>query len=354
MVGIVWSVTVSMNEYEVAENRVIPYIKEQLKWPSELISPYGRVPVQVGGSTVWADIVCYITRSQKVVPWILMEVKRPEIGLISEAIPQAESYSLILNAPFFCVTDGNEYEYFITGNSQGTSIALDGIPPKPAEEFLQSGVHFISFPKQLDDLIELFILGLENEKDFYDDTEGHFTDTNNLHTNVFQRLDVITPAELKTTIENSIMMKIPNRQKLFLQIDGEFDKVIKTLKFIKELKNGPIEVINELLSKNSKYRLKHCAIFTITQLLAGAHPTEFIILKEEVSKTLKLLNITDIIVKNDTVNGYIYINEICNKLYQYKIKTKLVENDLDFGLAAVHNFLYHYYRHYRVKQVWEP
>jgi len=343
-----------MNEHEVAEYKVLPYIKEQLKWPSELISPYGRVPVQVGGSTVWADIVCYITKSHKVVPWLLIEVKRPEIGHITEAIPQAESYSLILNAPFFCVTDGNEYEYFITGNSQGTSIALDGIPPKPAEEFLQSGVHLITFPKQLDDLIELFIYGLKHEKKFYDDTRGHYTATSNLNNIIFQRLDEITPAELKTTIENNIMMKTPNRQKLFQQIDREFDKVIKTMKFIKELKNGPINVINELLRKNSKFRLKHCAIFTITQLLAGAHPTEFIILKEEVSKTLKLLSITDIIVKNDTVNGYIYVNEICKKLYQEKMRTRLIENDLDFGLAAVHNFLYHYYRHYRVKQVWEP
>ena len=354
MVGIDWSVTVKMNEYEVANNQVLPYIQEALDWPKELISPYGRVPVQVGGSTVWADFVCYINQDHKLIPWLLIEVKRPGIGLISEAIPQAESYSLILNAPFFCVTDGKEYEYYITGNSQGKSISLDGPPPSPTDEYLQSGIHHILFPNQIDDIIELFINGLKNEKRFLDDTKGHYTSTHNIHQNIFQRLGDITPLELKTILKENIMMKTPNRIQLFQQIDADFDRVIKIFKFINELENGPIEVLNKLLAKNGKYNLKYCGIFTFTQLLAGAHPSEFIILKEEVSSTLKLLNITDIIVRNDTVNGYIYINDICIKLYKEKMRRKLIEHDLDYGLASVHNLLYHYYRHYRVKQIWEP
>jgi len=38
-----------MKEYEVAKEKVLPYIRVNLGWPEYLISSYGRVPVQVGG-----------------------------------------------------------------------------------------------------------------------------------------------------------------------------------------------------------------------------------------------------------------------------------------------------------------
>lgn len=76
-----------MNEYEVAKEKVLPYIREKLSWPEQLISEYGRVPVQIGGSTVWADFVCYINKEQKATPWLLIEVKQPGISL-DQALPQ--------------------------------------------------------------------------------------------------------------------------------------------------------------------------------------------------------------------------------------------------------------------------
>ena len=112
-----------MKEHEVAAAKVLPYLRERLGWPEQLISAYGRVPVQIGGSTVWADFVCHISKNERVVPWLLIEVKRPGAPL-EEALPQAESYSLILGAPFFCVTDGDEFGFYVTGDSQGKSIKL--------------------------------------------------------------------------------------------------------------------------------------------------------------------------------------------------------------------------------------
>jgi len=41
--------------------------------------------------------------------------------------------------------------------------------------------------------------------------------------------------------------------------------------------------------------------------------------------------------QNDTANGYIYINEICKKLYKEKLEDRLKE--WGFGLQATHNFL---------------
>lgn len=87
-----------MKEYEIAVEKVLPHICEKLGWPEQLISAYGRVPVQIGSSMVWADFVCYIKKEQKAAPWLLFEVKQPGTSL-EQALPQAESYSLILDSP---------------------------------------------------------------------------------------------------------------------------------------------------------------------------------------------------------------------------------------------------------------
>ena len=143
-----------MKEYEVAIQKVVPFLRAQLAWPEKLISFYGRTPVQIGATTIWADYVCYISRGQKLAPWLLVEVKKPGVSLEEEAIPQAESYSLILDSPFFCVTDGNAFKFFVTGVSQGKSIPIKGLPPKPSSEFLKPDVEYISFPPHLDALID--------------------------------------------------------------------------------------------------------------------------------------------------------------------------------------------------------
>lgn len=103
--------------------------------------------------------------------------------------------------------------------------------------------------------------------------------------------------------------------------------------------------------ESNSLKIRGGGIFFITQLLAAAHPDEYVVLEENVSKALRHLGITDIFVQNDTGNGYIYINEICKKLYRDKLKNRL--KDFDFGMsAATHNFLWHYYVHYRENGIW--
>lgn len=43
-----------MKEYEVALEKVSPFLRDQLSWPEKLISSYGRTPVQIGATTVRA------------------------------------------------------------------------------------------------------------------------------------------------------------------------------------------------------------------------------------------------------------------------------------------------------------
>lgn len=258
----------------------------------------------------------------------------------------------MLDVPFFCVTDGITFQFYITGNSQGKSIPLQGFPPKPSSEYLKTGVDHISFPSQIDNLIDLFVVGLENESKFLENTKWHDDAPKQLFNKVFKQIDSIFPHELKSALEDDLMMKPPNKNKLFKQIDNDFNRFKKVLRFIRDFKGDPVININQLLDKKENLYLKGGGIFFITQLLAGAHPDEYVVLEENVSKALRHLKVTDILVKNDTANGYVYINEICKRLYEEKLKHRLQK--YGFGLAAVHNFLWHYYVYYRTKKKWYP
>jgi len=338
-----------MNEYEVAMAKVLPYIHKDLGWPEQLISGYGRVPVQIGSSTVWADFVCYITKDRKPVPWLVIEVKQPGASL-QEALPQAESYSLILDSPFFCVTDGDRFHFYITGNSQGESINLQNPPSAPSSEYLKPGK--ISFPPLIDNLIELFLIGLKEENKFLDDTRRHDEAIKQLHEKVFQRINSLTPEELKNALDKHMMIKQPNKNALFKQIDEDFGKFKRFLNFIRDFTGDPVINIAQLLDKRGGLYIKRGGIFFITQLLAGSHPSDYVVLEENISRALRYLGITDILVKSDTANGYVYINEICKKLFKDKLEDRLKK--YGFGLASVHNFLWHYYVFYRTKNKWFP
>lgn len=340
-----------MNEYQIALDLVLPYIQNTIGWPKELISSYGRVPVQSGTQTKWADFVCYFNQEQRPRPWLLIEVKTPATPL-GEAIPQAESYSILLGSPFFCVTDGSLYKFFITGNSQGSCIPLDGAPPNPSGNCLSASVDFFKFPARVDDNIELFIAGLQAERGFLEDTKIHANNEEMLRDIIFTRIEQLQPEELKTCIGKSVMIKPPNKNLIFQEIDANFKKVKKFLKFILEFQGDAVLNLSRLLNKSDALYLKGAGIFFITQLLAAAHQNQYVVLEENISKALQELNITDIYVKNDTANGYVYVNEICKRLYKEKMKKRLQDSNLDYGLVTVHNFLWHYYSHYRITRRW--
>lgn len=340
-----------MTEYEIAFKKVLPYLQTKLGWPKELVSAYGRVPIQVGISTVWADFVCYITQGNRASPWLLVEVKKRSADA-EQIVPQAESYSLILRAPFFCVTDGEDFDFYITGSSQGGSIRLQSPPPTPSTEYLEGGVEYIVFPPQVDDLLDLFLMGLKQETKFLEDTRGHDIAVKRLFTKVFRQVDDLSSNDLKLALDKWVMLKPPNKNELFKQIDEDYQRVRRVLRFISDFSGDPVENLNRLLDKKGNLHLRGGGIFFITQLLAGAHPNEYVVLEENISRALRYLGVTDILVKNDTSNGYVYINEICKKLFKEKLEHRLKE--YNFGLAAVHNFLWHYYVHYRTKKRWFP
>jgi hypothetical protein len=341
-----------LNEHEVAEKIVKPHLVNSLGWKKDLVSEYGRVPIQVGRKNVWADYVFYITINGKRQAYLLVEVKKTNQSL-EDAVLQAESYSLILHAPFFCATDGRKYDYFITGNSQGNSIKLRSIPPTPNGEYLRSEV---IFSPNIDYLVQLFIKGLKEDHAFRKDTLDHVRAATELREKIFDRnIDSLSSDYLKLVLgdRKNIMNKKPNIETIFKQ---DFKKIGKMLEYIKSSRDDPLKTIQRLIGSNeddpANLAVKGAKLFFVTQLLSAAHPDKYVALHEIISRSLKDLDITDIIVKPDSANGYVYINEICKRLYSEKMKHELEKEGFDLKLWGVHQFLWHYYAYYKDTKKW--
>lgn len=343
-----------MNESEIAEKRVLPFLINDLKWPKELISPYGRVPVQIGANMVWADFVCSISIGGKGIPWLLVEVKKTGIPL-EQAVPQAESYSLILGARYFCVIDGNEGnepQFYATGDTQGQRIRLQSSPSFPSAEYLKPRIDTLSFTSDIFNIAELFIKGLKEEPRFLSDTEEHEEKLIRIYEGLFGNIDVLKSKDIKEIIDKNLMIKLPNKNEVFKQIDNNLGRFKNLLRLLLQFKGDTVANLDKALDKEEPYHIKGGGPFFITQLLAGAHMNEYVVLEDNISKSLQFLGITDIMVKSDTAKGYVYVNDICKRIFKEILEQRLRTAGFNFGLAAVHNFLWHYYVHYREKGKW--
>jgi len=343
-------------EQVIARQKVLPYIENELKWPPGLISDYGRVPVQTGTSVKWADIVCFATRQNRPSPYLVVEVKKKKDDL-GQSVPQAESYALMLGCPFFCLTDGIIFDFYLTGASQGESIRLQGRIPLPTKEGLSSNLEYMPFPPELDPLIDLFFQALRNEPKFLDDTKWHSKCLKYWNKNIFSRLNDVTKKDLKIGIEGNMMPgREPVKQAILATVDDNFEKVRRLLEFLRDWKGDPLDNLNSLIDRKGSRHLDMFGPFIITQLLAGAHPKKYIILQDNIARALRDLGMTGVAVKTDVANGYLYANEICKRIYRNKIKDRLLGESFGLApgceLAAVTNFLWHWYDNYRNGKPW--
>lgn len=345
-----------VNEYVVAKEKVLPHLVSDLKWPEKLISPYGRVPVEVGTQTVWADFVCYIFKNQNFIPWLLVEVKKDKKGLDTDAVAQAESYSLILDCPFFCVTDGKEYQYFMAGARQGERTEIAHLPI-PDSKYLQRGLGEITFSTDIEPFIESFVSAHIHDRKFREDTEWHEQASKEIRRKIFNRnIDSLSQDEFKEVLEKHIMAKDINRDAL---LQNDLRKIRSVMKFIRDFKkyDDPLIGINRLIQNSSvqeeNLHLDGGGLFFVTQLLAAAYPKDYVALERNVAEALRELGITSIFVQPNTANGYLFINDVCKKLYREKILPALEKAGLKYGHWAVHNFLWHYNAYYKVtKSSW--
>jgi len=347
-----------MDEYEIATTKVISYLKEQLKWPAVLISEYGRVPVQVGTSIAWADLVCYLAWQNRPSPYLLVEVKQEGEDL-GQCAPQAESYSLMLGAPFFAITDGAKYLFYLTGRSQGNSVRLQGKNdiPLPSESYLPANIDFVSFPRELDPLVELFFQALRSDAKFLKDTIWHSKCLEYWNRNILAGLDKVTSQDVKTGVDKYMMSgRKPVRKALMKAIDDDFAKIKKVLGFIVDWQGDPVQNLNRLLDIRSNLHIKMLGPFIVTQILAAAHPGDYGVMQDSIASALKDLQMTHVVVKTGVANGYVYANDICKRIYRDKLEGRIETMNLGlakgFELVAVHNFLWHYYEYYKRGKPW--
>jgi len=355
-----------MSEEEIAEKYVKPHLMK-LGFPEELISGYGRVPIQTGPFGVcYADYMCYVVRGEERKPYMVVEVKRPGERL---DYSQPEFYAFMSNAPFFAITNGEEWRWYLRGESQGKSIRLEN-PPTPFEiakpemgvpsfEISSDVQSFItSFEQKLDqddvycnknDLIEHRedgCYGCPARKNcLLGDTIWHDTCSDKIRT-ILQEADIKSMSsenliELFVSLLDWLMYKPPVRNVIMSAISENPEQMKKALCSLYDERISIKDRFDELR------KIKGFGPFMASQFLSSVNKKKYVVIEANVLESLRSLNMIEIVPRDIRWQDYIYINEICNKLMQKGFKKRP-----ELGLALVHNFLWHLERAYRLTGDW--
>ncbi|WP_162800292.1 type I restriction enzyme HsdR N-terminal domain-containing protein [Oceanobacillus zhaokaii] len=335
-----------MSELLVALDKVKPDLVDRFQFPEDNIQGYGRVPVQMGTKTIWADFVLYYyDKFYRRKIFCVIEVKDCKDSDIDFAVPQAESYAQRLNSPFFCCTNGNIYSWYMTGSLQGDSIKLEDCPTLPAKRFLKKS-KIINATPYLFEAITNFETNIKLQKRIYEDSEWHNDATNELH-NILTSIEKINDKDLVIFSLKKYTMKSRGKTELLNNIKNNYAS-FKNLVAQLKATNVPIEIkIQNTTGKNSKYGIEKGGLFFITQLLSALYPMEYTVIEPNVINAMKRFHITDIDLKNETAQDYLYFNQICLDLFP------LFENPFNFNLSYVHNFLWHYEAEYFPNKTWD-
>lgn len=148
-----------LSERRIAEEKVKPYLIKR-GFSDDLISDYDSVLVQFGTMTGRVDFVCYYVRGDRKLPFLVVEVKSSEENLDPL---QAESYAQRLDAPFFAVTNGNEWHWYLTGKGQSNSIRLNDCPLPLAHLQPMAQAIEIEHKKEVLELIKVYEDKLKND-----------------------------------------------------------------------------------------------------------------------------------------------------------------------------------------------
>lgn len=365
-----------MNEKEIAETKVIPYL-EGLGWPKQLITQYGKVPVQIGTEVKWADLVALIVdENNAAIPYLVVEVKTA-LSNLNEILAQTDSYSKLLDAQYFIVTDGKNY-LFYQRRQTGGYIKINGIPipdkshltiaeetkfktgfilcAKPSLDTTRQASQYRELETKIDNYFDLMAfkkhyLGKSRQYSLRHDITAHYRCVKWIYHFIHNDIDSLTRKEFKDNFENSIMCyKRPNINRIYSEVDDNIGKIKSFLKFIRDFEGDPEENLTRLFDPNDELHINGMGPFVISQFLAGAHPRDYAIIEDRMVNTMKSLNLIDTKVKSGTPKGYLYINEICKKLLRDFFGKKIEENrkklnfkiDEEFGLVVIHEFFWEY------------
>ena len=367
----------TMSEKEIAEKRVIPYL-EELGWPKQLITQYGKVPVQMGTDVKWADIVSMVVdENDLALPYLVVEVKT-KLRDLNTILAQAESYSKFLDTIYFAITDGVKY-LFYHRKPAGGYLRIGNIPVPDKDhlavtQYTKFRPGFIlcarteiaaeesinQYKKEFLDKVDAYFNLMTSNKDYLgrgkrytlkNDAIWHYLAIKKIKALVQKEVGSIRPTEFKVFfIENIMSEKQPNVNRTFAEVDGNFDKIKAFLRFVREFKGDPEKNLIRLFDRNDELHIGGMGPFIVSQFLAGAHPTEYAIVEHRMVNTMKEMGLIDARVKSNTARGYLYVNEICKRLRREVFEKKIEENrnkftfefDEDFELALIHEFFWEY------------
>jgi len=203
------------------------------------------------------------------------------------------------------------------------------------------------FSPKLNEWVDRFFKGLQDEPEFLKDTIGHDEAAQTLNRRVFNRLGELRSEEFRHSITRTgdvMQIKRPNHwESIRNEVDNHFPRVRRSLEFIRDFDGTPAGM-ERLLDTQDSLHIRGGGLFFITQLLAGAHLNEYVVFHDNVYKALQHLDVIDIGAKIDTASRYMVINAICKRLYEEKFKQRM-EASYRLGLQSVHNFLWHYHYH---------
>jgi len=272
-------------------------------------------------------------------------VKRPSQRL-EESIPQAESYAQRLNAPFFCCTNGDEYQWFMTGQGPGSCVRLVGPPSMPAPEFMDESSLFIS--PYLQEVIYSFEEAIaDTTSEAYMDCKWHQDSTERLHQALIQAGWRENPADLLKVIDQNLM---PTRSKYRVRriIEEEPRRLASLVEWLGEISDEDAETrIQVSLGKNSERGIPFANLFFVTQLLAGLRPDDYTVIHPSAVSALYHFEVTDVKIEISRALDYLYFNDLCRELM------KNFRNEHHFNLSLAHNFLWHFQECYRLTKKWD-
>ncbi len=205
----------------------------------------------------------------------------------------------------------------------------------------------------VDEWIDRCFKGLEEEPNFFQDTQWHEQAVKNLNKDIFtnNKIGQLTSPQFIQIYTNNFMQGRPNnRASIINEANTELAKVKKYLYAVQKF-NGTSDTMEDLLDASNSIHIKGTGLFFLTQLLAGAYIDQYIVFEPQVYTSLKEFNLNKGVNIGSSINGkqYLQINEICKDLYQQKFKSRM--QSYKFGLQSVHNFLWHY-QYYKVHGTW--
>jgi len=343
-----------MSEKEIAESKVKPYLLK-LGFSEELISLYDSVLVRFGTTTGRVDFVCYYKKGEDKLPFLVVEVKTPkeDMGPI-----QAESYAQRLNAPFFALTNGDNWHWYLTGSGQSNSLRLRDCP---VPIFMQmEALTKTERIKEKGDLVELIRLyedkvKADGEKCPRQDNVCLFWKrpydacqscsiwnlvwinwaTEEL-SKLIKNIEKATSRELSDTLgDPSILWGIypPNIKMIKGWISRHTEKTKETIRYLANEKISIEDRFDDIVSRKGKYHIPGIGAFLASMLFTALDGKKYTIISDRNLEGLKRLNIIDIQPTFMTGSDYANFNDIMLELKE------LFKDEADYGRSAlVHDF----------------